>query len=149
MQDTFWNISCRCTNVHYTWLLILNITQTTLAFQLVFQLTSSLLTTALLIIMPYTYEIDCVFWHNRLLIWIVILNAIENPIIFKEILDIILLYFRVPSIQTWLHSRRVWQYFIQYLLDNSIWSYYFVISAGVERYCLSGIFYKYGLCSFR
>lgn len=84
MQDWFWNISCRCTNVHYTWLLILNITQTMPAFQLLLQLTSSLLTAVLLIIMLHIYEIDYVLWNNRLLIWIVILNATENSIIFLK-----------------------------------------------------------------
>ena len=97
MQDWFWNISCKCTNAHYTWQLILNIAQRTLAFWLLLQLTSSLLTTTLLIIMPHIYEIDCVLRNNRLLIWIVILNAIENPIIFCKATEYSFIILYVPQ----------------------------------------------------
>lgn len=61
---------------------MLNVTQKTLAFPLLLQLTFILLPIAFLIIVLHIYEIDCVLQNNGLLIGIVIFNAIENPITF-------------------------------------------------------------------
>lgn len=101
---------------------MLNVTQTTLAFLLLLQLTSILLPIVFLIIVLHIYEIDCVLQNNGLLIGIVIFNAIENPITFCKATEYSWLDFCVPLTQTLPPSGRVWQWLIQCPSDTVLGS---------------------------